>query len=191
MAYSDDTESNPFLGYVDAPKDSLFGGSSPVNGASLNGASLNGASLNGSSLNGASLNGSSLSSFHSHFHKAAVAQSPIEVTRHLISAVNSVSSDTPSHVKQEYFNLAKAMVDRRSNTTLPSLNPTRVALDSNLESLISSHPRSKFQIHNEIARRSIGLSGFGFEDSLPKWAKFLAIGVVVGCAYKKFAQPSS
>ena len=169
MSYNDDTESNPFLGYVEAPKDSLFGGSS----------------LNGASLNGASPNGSSLVSFHSHFHKAAVAQSPIEVTKHLISAVNSVSHDTPSHVKQEYFNLAKSMIDRRSNTTLPSLNPTKVALDANLRSLVDSHPRPKSRIHSEVARESVGLGRFGFVDSVTTWATCLAIGVVVGCAYKK------
>jgi len=181
MVSNEDTESNPFLGYANGPKSSLNGAS--LNGASLNGASLNGASLNGASLNGASLNGASLASFHSHFHKAAVAQSPVEVSKHLTSAVDSVSPDTPSNVKQEYFNLAQSMLKRRSNTTLPSIDSTRIELDSNLRSLVDSRPSPKSQGYSDIARRAVGLAGL--TDTVPKWAMYLAIGLAAGCVYKK------
>ena len=174
MAYNEDTESNPFLGYASGPKDSNLGGHPSLNG--------NGVSLNG---NGASPNGASLTSFHTHFHKAAVAQSPVEVSKHLTNAVNSVPSNAPSHVKQEYFNLAQSMIKRRSNTTLPSLNTTRIELDSNLKSLVESAPRSKVQIHSDIARKAIGLGEASFIDTVPQWATFLAIGLALGCVYKK------
>ena len=181
----DNNDFNPFEGHSNlrySNKSSLNGAS--LNGASLNGASLNGASLNGASLNGASLNGASLTSFHTHFHKASVAQSPIEVSKHLTSAVNSVSSDTPSHVKQEYYNSAKSMLVKRSHTTLPSIDPTKVELDSNLRSLVDRKP---IKI-SWIAKKAAGLGELGFMDSIPQYAKFLVAGVVLGCVYKRWSE---
>ena len=174
MAYKEDTESNPFLGYASGPKDSNLGGNPSLNGASLNGTSFDG----------------SLASFHTHFHKAAVAQSPIEVSKYLTNAVKSVSSNTPSHIKQEYFNLAQSMLKRRSNTTLPSIDVTRIELDSNLRSLVDSHPKSKAEIHTEIARKAIGLGELNFIDAVPDYAKFLLLGLALGCVYKKVTSTS-
>lgn len=84
-----------------------------------------------------------LESFHTFFHKASMAKSVQQLTAMLAQAVKAVPNDTPDSVKQEYYRLAKEMIQRRKKNDLHHLNSMEVEIQSNIGWLVDpSIPKS-------------------------------------------------
>lgn len=78
-----------------------------------------------------------LESFHTFLHKAENAANGKQIIEALAQGVQAVSDSTPASVRQEYYNKAKELLERKKATKFPALDVRLAEIESNIGWLIN------------------------------------------------------